>query len=267
MRRNAPFAALTPMMPNTPKTRLRPMTLWQVFLPWLAASLAGCACVSAWAQSSCSSDGRVPPQTIVERFTSADCAACWRDPATSRVGKGELAVDWIVPTPRGDDAPLSAVASRDALQRLAELQLAAPSTLLTHRQAAPHRAKNPKSRLRTEPGFKLRVARGVALGGYMGASIELELPRQQRPGQLSAAYPLSAWLLLVEEIPQGAEGSPVDRLLVRNALLTFWKPSQRLLEARPMSLPEGSNPERLRVVGWVQDTNGQTLARAASQCD
>lgn len=235
-----------------------------------AAALAylGClTCTTAWAQSSCSSDGQRAPTGLVERFISADCSTCWADPASTRPGPHRLALDWIVPTPRGDHAPLSAGASRDAVQRLEALSQAPPGSTKT------------KTVTRTvqQGGFKLRVARGVALGGYMGASIELTARR----GTPLPHQPLTAWLLLVEDIPAGTDGTPVPRLLVRNAISPTWninsslsKSNQstrqgatRLYESRPMSIPDGANPGRLRVVGWVEDPRGRVIASAASLCE
>jgi hypothetical protein len=33
-----------------------------------------------------------------------------------------------------------------------------------------------------------------------------------------------------------------------------------------MSLPPGANPQRLQVVGWVQDAQGRIVAAARSNC-
>ena len=57
------------------------------------------------------------PVTLFERFLSADCEACWADPATPAPtpGPGVVVLDWIVPARSGDEAPLSAAATRDAL--------------------------------------------------------------------------------------------------------------------------------------------------------
>jgi hypothetical protein len=172
-----------------------------------------------------------------------------------------LAVDWIVPGNQGDEAPLGAVATRDALQRLQALQQAPPATTFNFRAPALL-----KTRPRNSANARLRVARGIALGGYLGASIELKLPGKWLAKQPPVQFPLSAWLLLAEEIAPGVEGSPVARLLVRNSLVATWKTGQRHFESRPMSLPEGSNPDRLRVVGWVQDAHGNVIARAVSVC-
>ena len=110
------------------------------------------------------------------------------------------------------------------------------------------------------------MAHGVALGGYLGASIELTATGKGTHSSRAIQYPLSAWLVLAEDIPAGVEGSPVSRLLVRNALVTSWPTGQRTIESRPMSLPDGSNPDRLRVVGWVEDRWGRVIARAVSLC-
>jgi hypothetical protein len=228
-------------------------------------------CSSTWAQAACASDGQRPPTALVERFTSADCEACWADRATPKAKASELALDWIVPTAKGDDAPLSAAATRDALARLESLRVQAPATATSARHTI---ASKPNAKALT-----LRVAHGVALGGYMGTSIELKPAR----GIVMPSQPLTAWLLLVEQVPAGTDGTPVARNLVRNALLSTWnihsslshteqtgvRPTPgpaRLYESRPMSIPAGANPEHLRVVGWVEDARGRVIASAASVC-
>jgi hypothetical protein len=215
------------------------------FLPLAAAGVN--------AQSFCASDGLAQPVALVERFISADCESCWSDAKTAKPGRGELALDWIVPGSRGDDAPLSAAASRDSLSRLQALGRKMPA------QADTSRVKTARD------GRKLRVAHGLPFSGYIGASIELEP---------ASGGPWKAWLLLVETIPAGTEGSPVERNLVRNALQPAWDGSQplskeeqkRFLESRPMSIPEGAKPDRLRVVGWVEDARGRMVALAQSRC-
>lgn len=235
-----------------------------IFNPFVALALVTFATATvsgnAWAQASCSSDGQRAPTVIIERFISADCDACWRDAKTIKPKSSELALDWIVPTARGDDAPLSAATTRDAQYRLDALEQAAPKTTFNLRRQVFARP------------LPLRVARGVALGGYIGASIALT---PARGGNLPI-HPMIAHLLLVEEIPAGTDGTPVARDLVRNSLEVRWnEPGEsapqadtrkRLYESRPMSLPQGANPDRIRVVGWVEDVNGKVIASAASAC-
>ena len=216
-------------------------------LLWLLAA------AGAQGQSSCASDGIPQPAALVERFISADCESCWSDAKTARPGRGELALDWIVPGSRGDDAPLSAAASRDSLTRLKALGRKPPA------QAETSRLK-PR-----QGGRKLRVAHGLPFYDYIGTSIEL------KP---ATGGPWKAWVLLVETIPPGTEGTPVERNLVRNVFQPAWdsnrplsKEEQKgLLESRPMGIPEGANRERLRVVGWVEDARGQLVAVAQSRC-
>jgi hypothetical protein len=205
------------------------------------------------AQPSCSSDGQPQPVGLLERFINADCESCWSDPGTARPARGELALDWIVPGGRGDDAPLSAAANRDASARMEALG-----------RPAPPRADSSHRKVQG-PARRLRVAQGPPFNGYIGASIEL-----RRGGE----GPWKAWLLLVETIPAGSEGTPVARNLVRNALQPAWdgkkalskEEQRRLFEARPMNIPEGANPARLRVVGWVEDARGRIRAIAQSRC-
>jgi hypothetical protein len=231
---------------------------------------------AAQAQSSCSSDGQPMQSALIERFMGADCASCWTarvaQAGRSQLSNSQIAVDWIVPSAGGDDAPLSAAASRDALARLAALDLPLPAASLQRRSSVNQGGAASPSKPRAKP--PLRVARGIALNGYLGASIELTLPPRQAKA-LQSALPLTAWLLLVEELPQGTEGSPVARLLVRNALVQTWATpgvlaadgALRWAESRPMSIAAGANPDRLRVVGWVEDARRRLVAVAASVCD
>lgn len=222
------------------------------------APLALCALALAAAhaqaqQAFCSSDGQPRPLALVERFINADCEACWSDAATERAGPREVALDWIVPGLKGDDAPLAAAASRDGMARLQALRKERPLQAATARNKLEAAART------------LRVAHGLPLNGYIGASIEL------RP---AGRAPWTAWLALVETLPAGTEGSPVERNLVRNLLQPAWdgdrplskEEQKRLFESRPMGIPEGARPNRLRVVGWVEDARGRIRAIAQSRC-
>jgi len=237
---------------------------------WLAAALLGAAPFAVAAQSYCASDGQPRPGGIVDRFISADCEACWAS-AGAKPAAGALVLDWIVPSAQGDDAPLSAAANRDSLARLASLGQQPPDG------AATAERYTPITPVRRAGGqARLRVAHGLPLNGYVGASVELK-PVPPRAG----AAPWTAWLVLVETIAAGSDGTPVARNLVRNALVLYWdpataapafetpagtRPEPRLFESRPMGIPEGAKPERLRVLGWVQDAQGRVFAAAQSRC-
>ena len=220
--------------------------------PLLIAILSALSVTGAQAQSFCSSDGQTQPARLLERFISADCSACWSD-STERAGPNELALDWIVRGSKGDEAPLSAAASSDASLRLEALKRIAPAEV----DVARHWVQAPKR--------GLRVSHGLPFNGYLGTSIELKSPQ---PGTWTA------WLLLVETIPAGIDGTAVERNLVRNALQLAWGASApltrselvRLYEARPVSISEGAQPGRLSVVGWVEDGRGRMRAIAQSRC-
>ncbi|RYX95302.1 MAG: hypothetical protein EOO28_12420 [Comamonadaceae bacterium] len=212
----------------------------------------------AQAQSFCASDGQPRPAQLVERFINANCDTCWTDPATPKAVKGQVALDWVVPGDKGDDAPLSAVASRDGLARLESLGESLPAAAKT--------VVHPVKGLRRA---RLRVAHGLPLAEYLGASVELKpIPA------VAKNQTLTAWLALVETLPAGTEGSPVERNLVRNLLQTTWDGRQpvakgepnRFFDQRSMGIAQGANPERLRVIGWVQDAKGQVLQAAESRC-
>ena len=228
-----------------------------LFAQLLAVAALAAALSPAQAQSFCASDGQLRPVQLVERFTNADCDSCWTDPATPVPARSAIALDWVAPGSQGDDAPLSAVATRDALARLEALKQGLPVKSKTMQQ--------PVSGLKDA---RLRVAHGQPVSDYLGASIEL------KPVSPAARQPLTAWLALVETLPAGLEGSPVERNLVRNMLSRTWdgrkqlsKDEQnRLFESRSMNIAPAANPERLRVIGWVEDEQGRVLLAAQSRC-
>lgn len=224
----------------------------------LLISLGAWLVPGAWAQSFCASDGQAKPLTLIERFMSADCEACWRNVQALEPSARTLTLDWIVPSSLGDDAPLSAAASPEALLRLDTLGRAAPaSSFITRTQVRGGNAR------------RLRVAHGVPLGGYIGASIEFTAS-----GKSPQTNGASSWLLLVETIPGGTDGTPSERHLVRNVLISMVNEGELRSQAaphifrerRPLSIAPGTQPQRLRVVGWLQDAQGRVLSAAQSVC-
>jgi hypothetical protein len=210
------------------------------------------AAATAQAQSSCSSDGQPRPVAVMERFINADCAGCWADVAAPRPAAGALAVDWVATGAQGEDGALAAVATRDAADRLESLGRALPgqTSVLERRLAA--------------PAPRLRVAHGLPYNDYVGVSIALRGAGSSRGG-------LTGWLVLLETLPAGTEGSTVERQLVRNALRVDWSRPARSRsglreESRAMRIPEGVRAERLRVAGWVEDAQGRLVTAAASRC-
>lgn len=223
----------------------------------LAAAVLLAGSLGAQAQSFCASDGQPQPVQLMERFINADCESCWSDPATPAPGKNAVVLDWVLPGSRGDDAPLSAVATRDALDRLEALKASIPA-----KTSAPVHA------IQGIRGAALRVAHGLPVANYLGVSIEL------KPVSPAARQTLTAWLALVETLPVGTESSPTERNLVRNVISRKWdgrkqlsKDEQiRFFETRSMTIAPAANPDRLRVIGWVEDEKGQVLSAAQSRC-
>ena len=110
----------------------------------------------------------------------------------------------------------------------------------------------------------------LPVNDYIGTSIEMK----PAPAVTASGSPWTAWLLLVEAIPAGTQGTPVARNVVRNSLQSIWggdkqlsqSEQARFFEFRPMRIPPGSDVGRLRVVGWVQDAQGHVLTAAQSRC-
>lgn len=218
-----------------------------VIARWMVAAAAG---VPLAAQALCTSDGVARPRAVLERFVNADCPTCWIERDTPDAPAGTLALDWVAPGKLGDDAPLAAVAVDEAAQRLAFLRRPAPDRTLavtTARKGAPP---------------AVRLAQGAAFNDYVGASIEL--PLAGREGW-------HAWLLLVEALPAGTEGSPVARNLVRGVFTPQdWaaaagKP-RRLAELRSMQIRAGAQPDRLRLVALVHDRDGRLRGASRTDC-
>ena len=215
-----------------------------------------CALFAATAQAQsplCDNGGQPAPRALLERFISADCAECWTAADTRRTPRGALALDWVLPGEQGDDAPLAAVARREARDRADSLGL---------RLSSERRQLSNLKQLERGGNARLRVAHGLALGGYMGASLRFQAPR-------GARGPFTGWLALVELLPAGTEGTPVPRALVRNLIAEpiAARPQGSLGQIwRPMNVPEGAAAERLEVIGWVSDARGRVLAAAQSAC-
>ena len=214
----------------------------------------------ALAQGTCSSDGRPAPLTLYERFINADCAACWGERGFAP-GPGAAVLDWIAPAASGDAATLSAAARSESLTRLETLKRPVPATTDVHVARVGDRL----------PG-RLRLALGPAVNDYVGASLSYQgvLPQ-------GARGPWTVWLVLVEQVPTGAEGTQMPRNLVRNMLQRSWaldkqlskreklnlSPDTRWSERPALQLAEGAQPERLALIGWMEDAAGQVVATAA----
>lgn len=229
---------------------------------WLALAHAP----QAIAQASCSSDGTPRPAAVFERFISADCESCWGDAATPAPSAkaGAVLLDWIVPGKAGDDAPLSAAATTDALHRLQALGRKPPISTDVHITPIDGAALG-----------RLRVAHGMAFNDYVGTGIAFT-PAPAAPQRTSAAMPLAFHLLLVEAIPAGTDGTVAPRYIVRNHFDGVWAQAHRAaqskgkawawMETRSMRIPDGAKAERLHLVGWVQDASGHIVAAAQSVC-
>lgn len=217
----------------------------------------------ALAQNACNSDAAPPPQALYERFLSADCAACWRQPAFTPAASAAL-LDWIVPSGAGDEAALSAAARTESLSRLAALGRAAPGTTDVHIAPMGERL----------PG-RLRLAFGPAVNDYVGATVSY---LGALPGGSGGEWTVS--LALVEQIPVGADGTLAPRNLVRNLLQRKWEkgnqlskkelfklpPQTRWSERPVMQIGSGTDPARLALIGWMEDGQGRIVATARAQC-
>jgi hypothetical protein len=189
---------------------------------------------------------------VLERFISAECEACWTDASVARPGAGEWLLDWIVPSSRGDEAPLSRAAPHEAQSRAHRALNSEP---------AADRASVQRSAARSDTALQLRVTSGPAWSGYFGVQVDAS-------GRTGAGT--SVWIALVEAVAAGTDGSAVPRQLVRTLSgplapsdLRNGKPWRHL---QAMRWPETAKPARLHARAWIEDAAGRIVAMAGEPC-
>lgn len=205
----------------------------------LAVSVCTTLIVDARAAQACPAH-----DTLLERFIPAECETCWKSAAEP---KGTpIVLDWIVPGPRGDDAPLAAAALREAGVRAG---LIAQTATASRRHA-----------LLAVAGLTLEVEDGPAFNGYLAAQIHVE--RDASRGGRSATAGAAAYLALVEQVRAGEEGTPIERMLVRAVVGPLPLGDGETKHLHAFRIPQGSRPVRLTAVGWVEAPDGKVLAAA-----
>lgn len=211
--------------------------------PWLALSMTLLASLphAALAADRCQT---TTPRALVERVMSADCEHCWSQAEPPRPATA-MVLDWIAPAT--DDAPMQIAALAESLARAGTVRPAETVTRTTV--------------LDTPGRLRLVVQDGPPWNGYIGLQLTV-----QRRGPL-AGEALVGYLGLVERVPAGEEGSPVARQLMRVVTgpmllddLATRSAVSRLVSVR---VPEGSRPERLVGVGWVEAAGQVRLAGEA----
>ncbi len=205
----------------------------------LAGGLAAALTLPMAAQAQC-----VAPMAsvLLERFIPADCAACWS--AGAIAAGAPFVLDWIVPSPRGDEAALAPAAIAEATARVgAMLQ---PGT------------KERRVALPPLPGLVVEVEDGPGWSGYVG----LQLRVRHEAGALPAGA--VGYLALVENVAAGEESTPVERRLVRVLAGPLPLDGSRPVTEHLLALrvPQGANTGRLGAVGWVERAPGQVIALA-----
>lgn len=200
----------------------------------LGAALLGSAALSA--NAAC-------PALLIERYIPADCAACWRSAAAPPPDSAVL--DWIVPSARGDAAPLAAAALAEAAARAPRL---APDAMQERRHTL------------AASGLQVRIEDGPIFNGYMGVRLTV------RHG---AGTPLPegvvGYIALVETFAPGEEGSPVERRIVRQLAgpLTLDPTRAEVEHLLALRIAVGTRIDGLGAMGWVESAAGRILAAAA----
>lgn len=189
---------------------------------------------------------------VLERFISAECSACWTDAPSAPARTDQWLLDWIVPSVRGDEAPLSPAAPQEAAERARRVLNTGANDARTvqHRSAA-----------RGTVAVRLTAASGPAFNGYIGVQLD---------GRGRAPAGSSVWIALVESVDAGTNGTPVPRRLVRTVAGPF-QPRElqsgkpwRILQA--MRWPETAKPERLLARAWLEGADGGIVVMAGEHC-
>jgi hypothetical protein len=209
----------------------------------------------AWAPAH--AECAAPPRLLLERFISADCEACWRvvppSPAPAQGGT-PFVLDWIVPSSRGDQAPLSPVTVPEATPRAARAGSLVSDEVLT--QSTP---------LAGPSALQLKVEDGPAWNSYIALRLEVSYTASRPLPQGLAGY-----LALVERFGAADEGTPVARQRVRSVIgplpLDGLAQGRKVDHLRAVRVPANVSPERLAVVGWLETPAGRVLA-VASRAD
>lgn len=193
------------------------------------------------------------PRALLERFTPADCEACWRD--ASAPDGAPLVLDWIVPDARGEEAALAAAAIAEATPRAGALPAA---RTLARRHA-----------LRPAGELAVTVEQGPAWNGYIAAQVHVR-PGAGKPAARRARIAgATAYLALVEQVRAGEEGTPVERMLVRSVVgpLRLDSGAAVVTHLHAFRIPQGSKPARLTAIGWVERPRGAVVAAARVEPD
>jgi len=189
---------------------------------------------------------------VLERFISAECEACWRDASVAQPADGQWLLDWIVPSARGEAAPLASAAPAEARDRARRALQAGPTD---------NRISMQLSAARRASSLQLSVISGPAWNGYIAVQLDAS-------GRVSAGT--SVWVALVEAVAPGTDGTPVARELVRT--LAGPLPAEDLRRGQPwqyqlaMRWPETAKPVRLRARAWIEDARGRVVAMAGERC-
>jgi hypothetical protein len=223
-----------------------------LFILGVASVLAGVAGSALAQEPSDTAPCARAHAAVFERFISAECSVCWTDASARPAPQDEWLLDWIVPSARGDSAPLSPAAPDEAGDRARRVLITGANDQRTVVHRTPARNTNPA---------RLTVAAGPAFHGYVGVQLD---------GRGRWPAGTSAWVALVESVNPSTDGTPVPRQLVRTVAGPF-QPAElrsgkpwRLLQA--LRWPEISSPERLRARAWLERADGRIIAMAGERC-
>ncbi|MBN9203372.1 hypothetical protein [Methylibium petroleiphilum] len=189
------------------------------------------------------------PRQVIERLMSSDCEACWTGASARPLPRSTWVLDWIEPGAAGADAPLAAGALPESAARRRALATAAPVD-------GTQEFRWPIAR---RPAVRLTVGGGPAWNGYLGLQL-------QASGKLPEGA--EVYLALVENIPAGSDGSPIERRLVRGVAgpLVLDADGRRSTQWRALRIPDGAKPERLQGMAWWVDREAQLRGIALEAC-
>ena len=118
-----------------------------------------------------------------------------------------------------------------------------------------------ESRLHPSESPRLRIVDGPAWNGYIGLRLVVTRHSGVAPGAV-------AYAALVERVPAGNEGSPIERNLVRAVVgplgLDELRGLSKIEHLRAVAVPAGSRADRLASVAWIEAADGRVMVAAHS---
>lgn len=193
------------------------------------------------------------PTEVVEHFIAADCESCWQADDVAATRHPGWRFDWILPAASGDAAALAVAAIDEAQDRATRAAITPPTSGHDTVHRIPLTARH--------SSLRLELKAGPAWNGYI--ALQYRLAGRAPSGS-------QVWLALVEQVEAGADGTPIERALVRTVAGPFAVVAGGANAGSPqivaLRVPQTPQPQRLAGRAWIETPAGSILALATEHC-